>query len=31
MRHVGDTREMPTVFWCRNLKERDHLEELGVE
>jgi hypothetical protein len=31
MRHVGDTREMPTGFWRRNLKERDYSEDLGVE
>ena len=23
-------REMHTWFWCGNLKERDHLEELDV-
>jgi hypothetical protein len=23
-------REMHTGFWCGNLKERDHLEELDV-
>jgi hypothetical protein len=23
-------REMYTVFWGRTLKERDHLEDLGV-
>jgi len=31
MCHVGDKRKMPTGLWCRNLKERDHLEDLGVE
>jgi hypothetical protein len=25
-----ERREMQTEFWCRNVKERDHLEDLGV-
>jgi hypothetical protein len=31
MWHVLGTREMHTGFWWRNLKERDHLEDKGVD
>ena len=31
MWHVSGRSEMYTGFWCGNLKERDHLEELGVD
>jgi hypothetical protein len=24
-------REMPTECWWRNVRERDHLEDLGIE
>jgi len=28
--HAWETREMHTIFWLENLKERIHLEDLGV-
>ena len=31
MWHVLETGEMYTWFWWRDLKERDHLEDLGVD
>jgi hypothetical protein len=27
---IGE-REMPTECWWRNVRERDHLEDLGIE
>jgi len=30
MWHVWDTIEVHAVFWWEGLKERDHLENLGV-
>jgi hypothetical protein len=30
MQHVWETGERHTVFWWLNLKERDHLEYLGI-
>jgi len=24
-------KEKCTVFWCRNLKEREHLEDIGLD
>ena len=29
--HVCGKREVYTEFWCRNLWERDHLEEPGID
>jgi hypothetical protein len=29
--HVARRREIYTKFWKGNLKERDHLENLGVD
>ena len=31
MWHVWETREMCTGLWWGNLKERNHLEDLGVD
>jgi hypothetical protein len=31
MRHVYGTEEVHTEFWWGNPKERDHLEDLGVD
>jgi len=31
MWHIWRRGQMHTVFWWRNLKERDHLEDLGVD
>jgi hypothetical protein len=30
MWHVWGRGEVPTVYWWGNLKERDHLEDLGM-
>ena len=29
--HVWGKREMPRGFWRGNLKERDHMEDIGVD
>jgi hypothetical protein len=31
MWHVLETEEMVTGFWWGDLKERDHLEDIGVD
>jgi hypothetical protein len=31
MWHIGGRGEVHTGFWWRNLREIDHLEELGVD
>jgi len=31
MSHAWWQREMHIVFWCRNVKERDHLEDRGLD
>jgi len=31
MWHVGEREEMRREFRCKNLKERDHLEDLCVD
>ena len=31
MWHALGTEEVHTVIWWRNLRERDHLEDLGVD
>jgi hypothetical protein len=31
MRHEWETEDMHTRFWWGELKERDHLEDLGVD
>jgi hypothetical protein len=31
MRHVAHIGEMRNVFWLKNLKGRDHLEDLGID
>jgi hypothetical protein len=31
MWHVWETGQGHTGFWCKNLKERDHFEDLGVD
>jgi hypothetical protein len=30
MGHVWGRREVHTGFWCRNRRERDHLDDSGV-
>jgi hypothetical protein len=31
MLQVWETAEVHTWFWCGDLRERDHLEDIGVE
>jgi len=31
MWHIQETREMHTGFWWGDLRERDHLEDLGID
>jgi len=31
MRHTWEGREMYAEVWWGNLKERDHLEDLGID
>jgi hypothetical protein len=31
MQHAWETREFHTEFWPENLKERNRLEELGID
>jgi len=31
MQHVWDRKEVYIGFWWKNLRERDHLEALGID